>query len=183
MASWRPPRPVIPVPFSLPPSCFPPLPSSIRRRRRRFPKVKATRSNSRGCSRCFSLRGLFLVYSASKLHFQLQLPRLLPVETRPFFPLFLSLSFLLFFARSSFNLHPNSLVSFRLFSRIYFTYASKRTHVAVRVSHSLWESHRVCNHHPRTRRVPSIDNSCLRSLIDSSIRKSEVMGVLNLVLN
>lgn len=120
------------------------------------------------------------MYSASKLYFQLQRPRLLPVGTRSLLsPLFLS-PFLrrLFFARSSFNLHPHSLVSFRLFSRIYFTYASESTHVVVRVSHRVWESHRVCGHHPL-----SIDNSRFRSLIDSSICEFEVMGVLNLVLN
>lgn len=124
------------------------------------------------------------MYSASKLHFQLQLPRLLPVGTRAphLFPL--SFSFSLALLLTSIR---NSLVSFRLFSRIYFTYASERTHVDV--SPCIEILSRLRPPSARARRTsppfppPSIDNSRLESLIDSSIRKSQVMGTLNLVLN
>lgn len=133
MVSWRPPRRPVTLAFP-PPRLSLRFPSS-----RSFPasKVKATRSNSRGCSRaplayedssscilhqnCIS-NCSFLGYC--------QLERI---------PFSVSLSFSLTLSRlsrSSFNPHSSlalSLVSFRLFSYIYFTYVSEHTHVTVRI--------------------------------------------------
>lgn len=134
MASWRPPRRPVTLAFP-PPRLSLRFPSS-----RSFPasKVKATRSNSRGCSRAP------LAYEDSSsciLHqncisncsfLDCQLGRI-PFSVSLSFSLALSLSSL---ARSSFNPHSSlalSLVSFRLFSYIYFTYVSEHIHVTVRI--------------------------------------------------
>lgn len=136
--------------------------SPTHRRFPALPKVKATRSNSR--SRSFSLRrGLLLVYSASKLHFQLQL--LLGCQSgRAFSPLCLS-----FFsplprslARPSFSPRPPFPaipgVPSSIFLHLFYICFSQRALTWPYGNSTAFDS--------------VIDNSCLRSLIDSSIRDS-----------
>lgn len=135
MASWRPPRhPVTLAPSSsrlslrFPSSCS--FPAS---------KVKATRSNSRGCSHaplayedssscilhqnCIS-NWSFLDCQLGRIPFSLSLSL-----SR------LSLTLLLTPIQPTLAL---SLMSFRLFSYIYFTYAFERTHVTVRIQVSTY---------------------------------------------